>query len=203
MFPHSRALAIGFEVRTTLFSVSPLISIADFSGPNSLRTRADNAISNVSTLYLGYRLNHSTEVFFDVEEASGGGLSDGLGLAGFTNLDVVRNPLLSKAPYMARVMVREIIPLSHETVEAQRGIYNLAVSVPVRRLEIRAGKFGTADFFDLNRAGSDSHLQFMNWIRVITTAPMTTPPIPYAGTLTGPMVEYYDRSWTIFGLPRR
>ena len=33
----------------------------------------------------------------------------------------------------------------------------------MRRLELRAGKFGMADFFDLNDSGSDSHSQFMNW----------------------------------------
>jgi len=31
------------------------------------------------------------------------------------------------------------------------------------RIEIRAGKLGMADFFDVNAAGSDSHLQFTNW----------------------------------------
>ena len=41
--------------------------------------------------------------------------------------------------------------------------FSLAAHVPVRRLEIRAGKLGMADFFDINAAGSDSHLQFTNW----------------------------------------
>jgi hypothetical protein len=36
----------------------------------------------------------------------------------------------------------------------------------MRRLELRAGKMSTVDFFDLNSAGSDSHLQFMNWTSV-------------------------------------
>jgi hypothetical protein len=30
-------------------------------------------------------------------------------------------------------------------------------------LEIRVGKMSTADLFDINPAGSDSHMQFMNW----------------------------------------
>jgi carbohydrate-selective porin OprB len=40
---------------------------------------------------------------------------------------------------------------------------SLAAHVPVRRVEIRAGKLGMADFFDVNTVGSDSHLQFTNW----------------------------------------
>ena len=39
----------------------------------------------------------------------------------------------------------------------------LAAQVPARRIEIRAGKLGMADFFDVNAVGSDSHLQFTNW----------------------------------------
>ena len=36
-------------------------------------------------------------------------------------------------------------------------------STPARRIEFRVGKFGLADFFDVNTLGSDSHLQFLNW----------------------------------------
>ena len=99
----------------------------------------------------------------DVESAAGGGLSDAFGLAGFVNVDVVRNPELGSSPYLARAMIREIISLSAETTEAERGPLALATSLPMRRLELRAGKFGMADFFDLNQSGSDSHSQFMNW----------------------------------------
>src|SRR2546429_8285116 len=35
--------------------------------------------------------------------------------------------------------------------------------VPRHRLELRVGKMSTADLFDINPAGSDSHMQFMNW----------------------------------------
>jgi carbohydrate-selective porin OprB len=35
--------------------------------------------------------------------------------------------------------------------------------VPRHRLELRIGKMSTADLFDVNPAGSDSHMQFMNW----------------------------------------
>jgi high affinity Mn2+ porin len=63
----------------------------------------------------------------------------------------------------------------------------------VRRLEIRAGKFGTADFFDVNSAGGDSHLQFLNWTVDNNGA------YDYAadtrGYTYGVMVEYQDRNW--------
>jgi high affinity Mn2+ porin len=168
---------------------------AKYSGPNSLRSHGENATSQVSTLYLGYELAHTTEVFLDLEEASGGGISDALGLAGETNLDVVRNPLLSKLPYIGRVMVRQIIPLGKDMEEADRGVFALVTHVPVRRLELRAGKFGTADYFDTNSIGTDSHFQFTNWTVDNNGA------YDYAadtrGYTFGVMAEYHDRGWAL------
>jgi hypothetical protein len=166
---------------------------AKYSGPNSLNAHAENATSHLGTLYLGYELRKTTEVFLDVEEASGGGISDALGLAGPTNLDVVRNPLLSKTPYVARMMLRQIIPLSDETVEGVRGPFALATALPVRRLELRAGKFSMPDIFDVNDVGSDTHMQFLNWTVDNNGA------YDYAadtrGYTYGVVVAYYDRSW--------
>src|SRR5216684_6684187 len=136
---------------------------AKYTSDNSLRPRAENATSRVLTLYTGVQLTKKTEVIFDLESAGGRGISDAFGLAGFTNLDVVRNPALGSKPYLARLMIHQIIPLSSETTEATRGPLSLATKLPVRRLEIRAGKFGMADFFDFNSIGTDSHLQFLNW----------------------------------------
>ncbi len=86
------------------------------------------------------------------------------GLAGFLNLDVVRNPTLGKAPYVARLMWHQIIPIGHERIpNDQRGPYSLFSELPERRIEIRFGKLSLADFFDLNTYGTDSNLQFMNW----------------------------------------
>lgn len=167
---------------------------AQYSGPNSFRNTAEHATANVATLYLGLSLLRYTEIFFDVESTSGGGLSDTFGLAGFTNLDVVRNPSLGSAPYIARGMVRQIIPLSSELVEADRGQFALATRVPARRIELRAGKFGIADFFDVNSVGSDSHSQFLNWTADNNGA------YDYAADTRGytiaVMAEYCDRNWT-------
>src|SRR5579863_2282805 len=157
IFPHSDNSKYWISGQDNIiFQYHPSFH-ADYSGPNSMRSRSDNAISHVGTLFLGYELTHTTEVFVDIEEASGGGLSDGLGLAGFTNLDVVRNPLLSKSPYFARGMIRQIIPLSSDKVEADRNPWGLRTSLPARRLELHAGKFGMNDFFDTNSVGTDSH----------------------------------------------
>jgi hypothetical protein len=99
----------------------------------------------------------------DIEEAGGTALSTGLGLAGNTDLDIVRNPLLSKAPYLARGMFHKVFALSKDKVENDRNFLSLFKELPRRRLEIRFGKFSMVDFFDQNSVGSDTHYQFTNW----------------------------------------
>ena len=112
------------------FSVSSVVSRRLQRAQQLACARASTLLRTCPRYFLGYELTHTTEVFVDIEEASGGGLSDGLGLAGFVNLDVVRNPHSAKEPYLARAMIRQIIPLSHKTAEAERGTFALATSVP-------------------------------------------------------------------------
>ncbi len=169
---------------------------AAYSGPNSFSNAGEYKTSLLGTLYLGLQLPHTrrhTEFLLDFESAGGRGLSQAFGLAGFTNLDVVRNPDLSSKPYVARVELHQIVPLSKQTTENERGPLNLATELPVRRLELRAGKMGVPDSFDLNSVGSDSHLQFTNWTLDNNGA------YDYAadtrGYTYGGVVEYQDRIW--------
>ncbi len=168
---------------------------AKYSGPNSLNAEAEHATSRVETLFSGFRITENLEFLFDLESAGGDGLSNALGVAGFSNLDVVRNPSLGQAPYVARVMLHYTLPLSKEMVESARNPLGLASKVPARRLEFRLGKLSTVDFFDLNSVGSDSHLQFMNWTTVNNGA------FDYAadtrGYTYGLLIEYYDKAWAL------
>jgi hypothetical protein len=193
MFPHSDTARWWISGQDNIiFQAHPSFPAA-YTGPNSLQPKAETATSNVSTLFLGYQLRSTTEVMLDIEEASGGGLSDALGLGGETNLDVVRNPSLSKAPYLARFLLRQIVPLSSEMEEAERGPFGLATKLPLRRLEFRLGKFGTADYFDFNAVGSDSHMQFMNW--TIDNNGAYDYAADTRGYTVGLMAVYYDRRW--------
>src|SRR5258708_37032486 len=99
----------------------------------------------------------------DIEEAGGAALSAGLGRAGNTDLDIVRNPQLSKVPYLGRGMIHKVFALSKDKIENQRTFLSLFDELPRRRLEIRFGKFSMPDLLDQNSVGSDTHFQFMNW----------------------------------------
>jgi len=138
-----------------------------YSGPNSLLARGEYKTSLVGTLFAGYQIvnkpRFNTDLIYDEESAGGRGISEALGLAGFTNLDVVRNPNLGPVPYLARVEVHQTIGLTNKLVDQQRSPFSLATRVPQRRLDLRFGKMGLPDLLDLNGPGTDSHLQFMNW----------------------------------------
>jgi len=166
---------------------------AAYSGPNSLGPNYEKALSRVLTLYTGVRLNDSTEFLVDVEEAGGSALSTGLGLAGNTDLDIVRNPLLSKAPYLARGMIHKVFALSKDKVENDRNALSLFTELPRRRLEVRFGKFSMVDFFDQNSVSTDTHLQFTNWTVDNNGA------YDYAadtrGYTVGVYADYEDRNW--------
>ena len=170
-----------------------------YTGANSLNPKSEIRASRIFTLYTAVRLTNLSDIVVDLEEASGNGISNSLGLAGYTNIDVVRIPgqgtPLSLAPYMARAIFRYVFPLSQETKEAEPGPLGVLRRVPLRRLEFRAGKFALADFFDMNPVGSDSHLQFLNWTVVNNGAwdfAADTRGYTYAA-----MLEYDSGAWAL------
>ena len=163
MFPHFQEGRFWISGQANFIYQAHPPFYAKYSGPNSLQPYYEKATSRVLTLYTGFELNKSVEFLVDIEEAGGQGLSQALGLAGFTNLDVVRNPTLGQAPYLSRLMYHQVFALSREKTEGARGPLSTFAELPSRRLELRVGKFGMVDFFDVNSVGNDSHLQFMNW----------------------------------------
>lgn len=166
-----------------------------YQGTNSLTPEAQDATSRVLTLFTGFRATQTTEFLCDVQETGGRGLGNALGVAGFFNLDVVRNPSLSKAPYVARLMWHQIIPLGGNKVVAERNPFSLFQELPERRLEVRFGKMSLVDFFDPNSYGTDSNFQFMNWVVDNNGA------YDYAADTRGftyaAMFEYHDRNYVV------
>jgi high affinity Mn2+ porin len=198
MFPHpdyGRYFIAG-QANIILQAHAPFHS--PYAGANSMLGRGEYKTSLVGTLFLGYELAKNParhlDLIYDEESAGGRGISEALGLAGFTNLDVVRNPTLGPVPYLARVQLHGTWGFGDKMADASRGPFSLATKVPERRLELRVGKMGLPDTFDLNSVGTDSHLQFLNWTTDNNGA------WDYAadtrGYTIGAIAEYDDKSWS-------
>jgi len=178
-----------------------------YAGTNSFIGRGAYKTSLLGTVYTALRRNRSvrynTDFIFDLESSGGRGLSEALGLAGFTNLDVVRNPNLGSTPYIARYQIHQVFGLTNKTTDQDPGFFALAPSVPLHRLEFRVGKMTLPDFFDINGPGSDSHLQFMNW--TVDNNGAWDYAADTRGYTVGGMAEYDDRVWSlrygIFAMP--
>ena len=167
MFPHSETsrFYIAGQANIILQADGPFHS--PYQGTNSFIGRGEYKTSLLGTLYLAAQVRRDpkteTDALFNLESAGGRGLSEALGLAGFTNLDVVRNPNLGPVPYMARAQLHQTIGFTDTLIDSPRTPFSLATQVPERRLEFYVGKMSLPDYFDINSIGSDSHLQFMNW----------------------------------------
>ena len=198
MFPHpsSARYLLSGQANIIFQAHGPFHS--PYQGQNSLLARGEYKPSLLGTVYLGYQLRRdprtATEVIANFESAGGRGISEALGLAGFTNLDVVRNPNLGSKPYLARLQVHQTIGFSKQLVSVDRTQFSLAEKGSVRRLDLRLGKMSLPDFFDANSIGSDSHLQFMNWTVDNQGAwdyAADTRGYTYAG-----IIEYTDHAWS-------
>jgi hypothetical protein len=198
MFPHADTTRYFIAGQANIIFQAHAPFHSPYEGTNSMLGRGEYKTSLIGTLFLGAELmrnpSRHLEALYDEESAGGRGISEALGLAGFTNLDVVRNPNLGSTPYMARVEIHQTIGLSGNMVEAGRGPFSLATEVPERRLELRAGKMSLPDTFDINTIGTDSHLQFLNWTTDNNGA------WDYAadtrGYTVGAIAEYDDKTWS-------
>jgi hypothetical protein len=169
-----------------------------YEGTNSLRDIFETKASEVGTVYLGYQLRpnsrYNTDLIVDVENAGGRGISQALGLAGASNLDVVRNPTLSTLPYLSRGEIHQTIGLTGDMTDQDRGPLALATKAPVRRFEFRAGKMSLPDVLDINSVGTDSHLQFTNW--TIDNNGAWDYAADTRGYTVAGILEYDDRIWS-------
>ena len=146
-----------------------------YEGPNSFTVKngEGNQFTETYGAYLGSQITSNLQAYVDLELFKGNGISDGLGLGGFVNGDVIRagSSNLPEDPYIARMYLRYIFPLSGgeaETVE--RAMDQLPGSQPSNRWEFKLGKFSATDDFDQNRYADNNRSQFMNYDFLYNTA---------------------------------
>ena len=164
-----------------------------YQGANSLQATPQGRLSDTYTAYLGYRASRVIELYVDPEMARGGGIGYALGLAGFTNGDVIRNPTLGQSPYWARYFARFTIATGQGEESVEKGENQIQGVRPTHRVVISAGKLGVNDIFDLNGYANSTRTQFMNW------ALLNDPAYDYAadtrGYSIGAAAEWIQPTW--------
>ncbi|HWW87302.1 MAG TPA: carbohydrate porin, partial [Vicinamibacterales bacterium] len=166
---------------------------APYSGPNSLASNSGRETWD-ATLYAGRRLWKGAELWFNPEIDQGFGLSNTLGVAGFTSGEAYK--VGYRHPYLRvpRIFVRQTIDLGGETQKVEANINQFEGSQTTNRLVITAGRFSVSDIFDSITYAHDPRNDFMNW----SLADSGT--FDYAadawGFTYGAAVEWYYEHWT-------
>lgn len=144
-----------------------------YEDAGSFRSRNETRLSHTYEIFFGARLVKNVEVYINPEIAWGNGLSEGSGLAGYTNSDLIGQPSLRPEPFLARYFVRWRVPMPHigahggseetpTTEETGRALNVIAGTIPAHRLVIQVGKFGVSDVFDVNSYANNPRTQFLN-----------------------------------------
>src|SRR5262249_5359413 len=120
---------------------------APYHGANSLDTNAGRETWS-ATLYAGRKLWQGAELWVNPEIDQGFGLSNTLGLAGFSSGEAYK--LGSDDPYMRvpRTFVRQTIDLGSATEKVDADINQFAGKHSADRLVFTVGKFSVSDVFD-------------------------------------------------------
>jgi high affinity Mn2+ porin len=167
---------------------------APYSGPNSLLPNEDRETTD-ATLYLGARVWPGAELWVTPEVDQGFGLSNTLGLAGFSSGEAYK--VGSNRPYfrLPRAFVRQTVNLDGTPEALDADQLRLAGSRRVNRWVFTVGKFSVTDVFDTNRYAHDPRNDFLNW------AALDAGSFDYAadswGYTVGAAAEWYEGNWTL------
>ena len=168
-----------------------------YQGVNSLRS-SEPAMETVDlTLYLGVRLWRGAQFYVNPEIDQGYGLSNTLGVAGFTSGEAYK--VGNWQPYyrMARVFVRQTFALAEDSHHVDSAANQLAGAEPDQRITLTVGKFSVGDLFDNNAYAHDPRADFLNWAVIDAGA------FDYAadawGYTIGAAMEWTRGDWTLRG----
>lgn len=173
-----------------------------YRGVNSLFGNQGRETADV-TFYAGFKLWQGAELWINPEIDQGFGLSNTLGVAGFTSGEAYKVGFSVPYARVPRMFLRQTIDLGGESQKVDANINQFAGTQSANRLVITVGKFGVTDIFDNNKYAHDPRADFMNWSLVDTGT------FDYAadawGYTYGAAVEWYQGDWTVragvFDLP--
>lgn len=136
---------------------------ADYAGPNSLDNKDQGNETTDATLFAGFRPWQGGEVWANLELDQGFGLSNTLGIAGFSSGEAYK--VGEHRPYfrLPRAFYRQTVGLGGDEQMVTSDLNQLAGRQSVDRLVLTIGKFGVPDIFDVNQYAHDPRSDFLNW----------------------------------------
>ena len=167
---------------------------AAYSGPNSLVNDWDWETTYTATLFSGLRLWPGGAFYFDPEATAGGGLSEGLGLAGVPNGEVTRVGTRAVRVYTARLFLRQTFGLGGASTHVADAPGQLAAWQDSQRVTLTFGKLSVLDIFDNNTYSHDPRTQFMNWGLMANSA--WDYPADTRGYTWGAAAEWTNEAWS-------
>ena len=169
---------------------------APYRGANSLDPNAGRETWDV-TLYIGRRLWDGAELWINPEIDQGFGLSNTLGLAGFSSGEAYK--VGNSYPYfrIPRAFIRQTIDLGGDTQKLEADINQFAGTQTADRIVITAGKFSVVDVFDTTRYAHDPRSDFLNW--TVVNAGTFDYAADSWGYSYGAAAEWYHGDWALRG----
>ncbi len=169
---------------------------APYRGANSLDPNAGRETWDV-TLYIGRRLWDGAELWINPEIDQGFGLSNTLGLAGFSSGEAYK--VGNSYPYfrIPRAFIRQTIDLGGDTQKLEADINQFAGTQTADRIVITAGKFSVVDVFDTTRYAHDPRSDFLNW--TVVNAGTFDYAADSWGFSYGAAAEWYHGDWALRG----
>jgi high affinity Mn2+ porin len=166
-----------------------------YEGPNSLTADSQAERTFSFSLFLGYRVLPSTELYFEPEVFQGHGLSGTLGVAGFPNGEAVKAAYPNLHYNTSKVFLRQTIGLGGEQEKIEDDQNQVAGSLDVDRIILTVGKFAASDFFDGNAYSHDTRSQFLNWSLWESAA--WDYPADVVGYTAGFVAEWNTKHWML------
>jgi high affinity Mn2+ porin len=165
-----------------------------YRGANSLDSNAGRETWD-ATVFIGRRLWEGAEFWIDPEIDQGFGLSNTLGIAGFTSGEAYK--VGNTDPYfrIPRAFVRQTFDLGGTTEKLESGPNQFDGSQTANRVVVTVGKFSVPDIFDTNIYAHDPRNDFLNWSIVEAGS------FDYAadawGYTYGAAAEWYQGPWAL------
>ena len=154
---------IEMHLQSTYLHQSKPAFPSPYAGPKSLGAARAGSYSFTSTAFLGARLKHGLEIYFNPEVTAGVPFSQLQGTAGFTNGEIARTSGPDPIMYVARLFLRKTWNLGGAIEDQDSEQNQVKARYSAERLVLTAGTVSVLDVFDAVDYSRDARTQFMNW----------------------------------------